>query len=124
MAAIVIGNYVMKPEPRKVKISFADQDSAETGRNQGGYLYRDRVRGGATANRKISLETMPMTTEEISNLLQALGPASLLVTYLDPYVGANRTATFYVGDRPTAMYTLDEDGNAIWEPFTFDLVEF
>jgi hypothetical protein len=122
MATIKIGTYNM-PEPRKLTVKLQDLDSAETGRNQSGYLFRDRVRGGASAARVLSIETMPLTNSEMSSLLTAIGGASFSVTYPDPYTGANRTGTFYVGDRSMPIHSIN-GSTKYWEGFSFDLIEF
>lgn len=122
MATVKINNYNM-PEPRKLSVALQDLDTSESGRNQSGYMFRDRVRGGATAARKISIEMMPLTNSEISELLVAIGPASFSVTYPDPYTGTNRTGTFYVGDRSVPVHNVT-NGTPMWSSFSFDLIEF
>ena len=122
MATITIGTYNM-PEPRKLTVKLQDLDSSETGRNQSGQLFRDRVRGGSTAARVLSIETMPLSNAEMSALLTAIGPASFSVTYPDPYTGAARNSTFYVGDRSAPVHMIN-NGTPYWSPFSFDLIEF
>ncbi len=112
------------PEPAHggMKVTLQDIDAAGAGRSANGTMIRDRVCGGATAKRKIELEWPPLTTEDISTLMQAISGTYFWVEYLDPYVGELRTAEFYAGDRTAPVYWII-DGKALWQSLSFNLIE-
>ena len=122
MATLKIGSYNC-PEPVEIAVKLADLDSSQTGRNQSGYMFRDRIRGGATAARTVAVTMPPLTNAQMSALLTALGPASFKVKYPDPYTGATREGTFYVGDRTAPVHSIS-GGTPLWGGFSFELIEF
>lgn len=110
------------PEPQEFSVSVQDVDY-ESGRNQTGYMFRDRVRGGANAPRKLECKFPPLTMSEISTVLQTVNGASMYVTYPDPYTGSFRTGQFYVGDRKAPLYW--RHGNEyLWKDLAFNFIEY
>ena len=115
-------SYVFLPNPQELSVSVQDVDY-ESGRNQSGYMFRDRVRGGASAVRKVEVKFPPLTMSQVSTVLQAVNGASMKVCYPDPYTGAYREGTFYVGDRKAPLYS--KVGSAyMWTDVAFNFIEY
>jgi hypothetical protein len=89
-------NGVAVATPKTFKVTVVDLDSDNTQRNALGVLLRDRLR----VMRTIDCEWGPLSSSDISTILQALEPVEFPVTFPDPYTGTDQTITMYVGDRP------------------------
>ena len=120
--AVLKVNTTDLPNPQEMSVSVQDVDY-ESGRNQTGYMFRDRVRGGANAPRKIEVKFPPLSMSQVSAVLQAVNGASMSLTYPDPYTGANRTATVYVGDRKAPLYSV-VNGEYLWTDLAFNFIEY
>ena len=120
--AVLKVNSTNLPDPQEMSVSVQGVDY-ESGRNQTGYMFRDRVRGGADAPRKIEVKFPPLSMSQVSTVLQAVNGASMTLTYPDPYTGANRTATVYVGDRKAPLYSI-VGGNYLWTDLAFNFIEY
>ncbi|MDP4144484.1 MAG: hypothetical protein Q8936_08390 [Bacillota bacterium] len=114
MALIING--VAVAAPKSFQVNLVDLDADNTTRNAKGVLMRDRIR----QMRKLECEWGPLTTSEISVILQAVNPTGVNVTYPDPYSGNDQTRTFYAGDRSAPAYNFD---NEIWQGLKMDLIE-
>lgn len=110
--------------PATLQVALQDIDSDDAGRNQKGTMVRDRVVGGANAKRKVSCTWKGLTSNETSQLLQAMSAVAFYVTYPDPYTGSNRTMKAYVGDRTLPIYKKNADGTYLWESLTANFVEY
>lgn len=115
-------NSTFLPNPQEMSVSVQDVDY-ESGRNQSGYMFRDRVRGGANAPRKIEVKFPPLTMTQVKTVLQAVNGASMQVCYPDPYEGAYREGTFYVGDRKAPLYMKTSSGY-LWTDLAFNFIEY
>jgi hypothetical protein len=82
------------PAPSTFKLPRYDLDSADTRRNEEGYLQRDRIRQGVF---KIELEWRSITSAELQIIDNAIAPASIRVTF--PSADGMQTKTMYAGDR-------------------------
>ena len=133
MAVLYVDGVAM-PDPNSISVSVQDVDY-ESGRDQSGYMFRDRKRGGATAVRKIECKWPPLTDSQVSTLLKAVKNASMTLTYPDPYEGKYRNATVYVGDRKAPVYYLPDKTvntsspgsytpDATWNDVAFNFIEF
>lgn len=122
MAVTLTVNGTELPEPAELTVDVQDVDY-ESGRNQTGYMFRDRVRGGANSPRKIEVKFPPLTMEEVSTVLQAVSGASMYLTYPDPYAGHFRTANVYVGDRKAPLYWR-KGSDYLWKDVAFNFVEY
>ncbi|MBR2680487.1 MAG: hypothetical protein IKE23_07005 [Exiguobacterium sp.] len=123
MAVLTVDNTPLT-KVGSVMVNVTDLDSSESGRNQSGYFFRDRVRGGSTSPRKIEVAFLPMTWAEISAVLQLIGGASMSLRYPDPYTGAYRTATVYVGDRKAPILDVDSTDVPRWSGLTVNFIEY
>ena len=108
--------------PQKIQVDVQDVDY-ESGRNQKGYMIRDRRRGGNSAVRKIEVTFPPLSQSEMSSLLHAMSSSKFPVYYPDPYTGGYRTAQCYAGDRTLPMWTMIK-GKWQWESMSVSFVEF
>lgn len=109
-------NGVAVAAPKTFQVDLVDLDSDTTQRNAAGVLMRDRLR----QMRKLECEWGPLTSTQISTILQAVDPVNFPVTYPDPYSGTDQTRTFYAGDRPATKYDFNKD---LWLGLKFDLIE-
>lgn len=92
MALIIIDGVAM-PTPHEMSIGIYDVSKAE--RNANGYMIMERI----TTKQKIELSYTFLDVSNLRQILVAITPVFFSVTYPDPVTGANRTGTFYVGDR-------------------------
>lgn len=126
MAILRIGssssNLVDMPDPHELTVRVQDIDAAGSGRSANGTMIRDRVAGGASAKRKLEVEWPPLSPANASKILQAIGGKFFSVEYPDPYTGANRTGTFYAGDR-TAPVCRVWDGEVLWSNVSVNFIE-
>lgn len=114
-------NGVDMPTPSSFKVPESDLDSQDTGRNELGFLQRDRVRQGL---RKIECSWNALKPAEASILLKAVKPASVLVTYMDPEEATYVNKNMYVGDRSSEMKIYDDStGDCRWN-ISFNLTEY
>ena len=112
------------PEPVELSVEVSDLDSDGTGRNQSGYMFRDRVRGGATSPRKIQVKFGALSSAQTSTLLQAIGTTTGTLVYPDPYTGAMRSSTFYCGNRTAPVLDRNPaDGAVRWKNITVNFIE-
>ena len=122
--AVLKVNSTDLPEPSEITVSLQDVDY-ESGRDQTGTMFRDRKRGGADAVRKIECKWNVLSNTEVKTLLTAVKDASMSPKYPDPYTGATRTATVYVGDRKAPIYWKDPSTNTwVWKDVAFNFIEF
>lgn len=96
MALISIGG-VDLPTPSDFQVSIADISKAE--RNANGTMVIERI----ATKRKIEISYRFLSRTDLATLLNAVDPVTFSVTYMDPKTNANRTATFYCGDRSVGM---------------------
>lgn len=81
-------------------------------------MHKNRV----AQKRKIQVGYNGVTDTVASQVLQAVNPEYIDVTYYDVMDGTTQTRTFYVGDR-TGNFKWWWDGKHIMESLTFDLIE-
>ena len=112
------------PTPSEMSITLQDIDASTTTRNAKGYMLRDRVRGGDKAVRKLECKWAGLTLEDASWLMKAVEPIFFTLRYPDLYTGDMNTGTFYVGDRKSQVYRVNEDGeNCILSSVSIDFIE-
>jgi hypothetical protein len=115
MARLIINGVAVKP-PKIFQVDIQDIDG-ETGRNANGDMVRDRI----TTKRKLVCEWGMLTQDEMSQLLIAVSPEFVEVSYPDPIKGQT-TKMFYVGDRTAPSYSFTEKFKP-WSGAKFNLVE-
>lgn len=111
--------------PASLQVDLQDVHGSETGRVQDGDMVIDRVAGGDNAKRKISCTWTGLTMSEISVLLHSMKKASFSLKYPDPYIGAFRTATVYVGDRSAPIFKTGaaQTNEIVWESLSANFIE-
>ncbi len=118
MAFITI-NTTELPMPSSFEVTIQDYDSSEAGRNSTGQLFRDRL----AVKEKISISWKVLDAQQMSLILNAVSDVFFSVTYFCPKTAGFRTATMYVGDRTSAMYCFQDDGNILYRDFSISLIE-
>ncbi len=106
------------PAPTDYQVGIMDLDG-ETSRTASGLMVRDRV----AVKRKLELAWKYLTPAEWSQILQAVSPPFVGVTYDDPESGELKTGTFYAGDRTAGA--IDYSGGKVtgWKDVKFNLIE-
>lgn len=119
------GNLSAMPDPKHhgLTVRLQDVDAGTTGRTANGTMIRNRVAGGASAKRKLEIEWPMLNGTDAATVLQAVAGVFVYVRYPDPYTNANRTAQFYVGDREAPVYSVDSNGNPMWDGIKYNLIE-
>lgn len=93
------------PDPSKMEWGLQDVSDSEAGRTQDGLMHKNRI----AQKRKLTLEWPAVIPAVASQILQAVNPEYLSVTYFDAMSGQNETRTMYVGDRSApVLFWIDE----------------
>ena len=95
-----------------------DIDAPDTGRTLDGLMHRGRV---ATKIR-LDITCRPMTSSELSTLLNVIQLEYVTVNYDDPMLG-RVTKTMYSNNNPASYLIQYENGTEMWTGITFPLVE-
>lgn len=113
------GTIVIPPAPAELKWNISDLDAENSGRNQNGDLFRDRV----ASKRKLECSWLPMNSKDMSKLLAAVSDPFFELTYPDAQDGEDRTITCYVGDRSAPILRPNADGTWLWGSISINFVE-
>lgn len=110
---------VILPTPRNCTISEHDLDSDSTGRSEDGYIFRERLRSNVC---KLDLEWVRITPEKAKIIRDAIKNEFFEVTFW--FLGEERTATMYAGDRNISPNFKPETNGAVefWD-VSFSLTE-
>lgn len=111
-----ISNYIAL---RGFKWTRNDIDSPNTGRTLDGKLARTRV----ASKIRLDITCRPLLLEEASELLTAIMPVFVQVTYTDPQKGMTVTKTMYSNNNPASFCIKKDDGREYWDGITFPLIE-
>ena len=112
------GAVVLLPEPGSLSVDIQDLDSGKSGRNQKGEMFRDRI----AVKRKLTCKFLPLTSDDMKKVLEAVSDKFFDIEYPDPMTGTRRTITAYVGDRSAPVYII-KDGVPMWDEMTLSIVE-
>lgn len=96
-----------------------DMDGPDSGRDLTGTLRRNRL----TTKVQLDVTCRPLTGVEASELLTAISPEYVLVTYYDPQIGDVVTKKMYSGNNPAVFAFKREDGAELWSGISFPLTE-
>ncbi len=119
MSYLQIGGVTVKP-PKSFSIAQKTIDADSSGRNASGRMVRDVI----AVKRKIECEWGPLSTAEISAIMNRIKGDFFTVTYLDPEVGGMTTKTFYAGTQTAPIYSWNEKFQVImWEGLSVNFVE-
>ncbi len=95
-----------------------DIDSDKTTRMLDGSMYRKRI----AKKRKLSIQLVRLTTEQLRQVVEAIAPEFICVTYLEPEVCAQVTKTFY-GSSVSSKTWMTVNGVTYWDGTKFNIVE-
>lgn len=93
-------------------------DITKAERNANGTLIIEII----ATKRKLELKYNYLSNSDLSTLFNAISPTTFTVDYPDPVTGAERSGTFYKGDRKSGMI-IYESGVPKWKDITFNLIE-
>lgn len=102
--------------PTTYQWELEDVSSSDAGRTEDVAMHKKRI--GQVV--KLELTWAYLTTEQVSDLLQAFNPEYLTVCYLDAMKGRFVTSEFYVGNRTAPMFNAKR---GVWESLEFNLIE-
>lgn len=102
--------------PTTYKWELEDVSASDAGRTEDVAMHKKRI--GQVV--KLELTWEYLTTEQVSDLLQAFNPEYLTVCYLDAMKGKFVTSEFYVGNRTAPMFNAKQ---GLWETLEFNLIE-
>jgi hypothetical protein len=115
MALITIGGQAVAT-PSEFSVTINDISKAD--RNALGNLTIERI----ATKRTIVLGWAFLNQSDTSNVLGLVSATSFSVTYPDPQTGANRTSTFYCGDRSLGLIDF-QGGVPRYKDIKFTLIE-
>lgn len=119
MLQILTVNETILKTPAEVTWSLSDVSSPDSGRTLDGVMHKGRV----AQKVKLSCKWGAMPMSEASILLKNVNSeVNFSLTYYDVMQNAERTATFYVGDR-TAVYKWIFTDSQVVENVSFDFIE-
>lgn len=109
---------VEMPCPSTWQWGLMDVSIGESGRTDNALMHKGRV----AQKRKIQVGFNGCTNTVATQILNAINPEYIHVTYFDLLAGQNQTREFYVGDR-AAPFKWWWDGTRVLESLSFDLIE-
>lgn len=112
---ITVGGTVL-PAPSELKVDIMDINNAD--RNTRGTIIIERI----ATKRKLEVGYKHLSAAQLSTVLTAISSTFFSVTYRDPQTNADRTATFYSGDRTAGVMDFI-DGVARYTDVKFNLIE-
>lgn len=115
MALLNIGGVDM-PTPSDLTFGVVDIDKAE--RNANGFMILERI----ATKRKLDMSWLYLSPTQLSTLLNAVSGVSFTVIYMDPVTNANRTASFYCGDRTVGVIDF-QGGVPRYKDCKFSIIE-
>lgn len=122
MALITItkanGTSVALPDPSGFQFDVQDVDGSTAGRNQSGYMFRDRV----AVKIKVECSWQNLRQTQAATILNAITDQFFTVTCPDPRTGSNVSFTAYCGDRTVPAYNL-RSGKWIWSELNVNFIE-
>lgn len=95
-----------------------DVDGENAGRTQDAFMHRDRI----AIKMKLNIKTKDLPGGMLRQILKAIKPQYVTVTYDDPEDG-RRTASFYSNNAQASCSVVYENGEELWSGISFPLVE-
>ena len=112
-------NGVDLPSPSVYRVGRQDLDSEDSGRNELGFLTRDRLREGVL---KLDLEYWAIDNSDAVLILNALTSTEMTVTFL--LEGYPVTKTMYVSDRNSELIRFMNNIDKMAWNINFSLIEY
>ena len=122
-ALLTIGQIEVATRLTDYAVVLSDLDSDNSNRDETGYLHRDRLR---QAVRKIQVNLQCISLNKTSQIMQAVIPDKVNVTFLDPQEGGFITAEMYVNDRTCKLSLLsdyEKPNESMWD-VSFNLTQY
>lgn len=92
------------------KVTREDGDGASAGRTMDYTMHRARI----ATKYALDLEFLPLYTADAQKVLQATLPEYVTITYTNPYLGGDRTSTFYISKGSAVIDLSFKDGKDRW----------
>lgn len=109
--------YIM---PGGLEYQLSDIDDPDAGRTMAGEMRRGKI----TEKDKWSCKFRPLTTAEISTVLNAVSREFVTVSYLSPRENAVIEKVMYVGDRKASHCVFPNNGGTVlWSDLSFGFIE-
>lgn len=119
MAEVMITvNGTPLPCPSKYTWGLQDVSAGESGRTDDALMHKNRV----AQKRKLQVSWVGLDWQQTAQIMQAVQPEYMNVTYPDMLSGTYETRNFYVGDR-TAPVRLWFTHRKMMEEISFDFIE-
>lgn len=104
---------------RGVKWTRSDVDGPNAGRSMSGDMIRDRQ---ATKIRW-DISCVPLTQEQLSQILTLIEPEWVTVTYTDIQTNSLKTGKFYTNNFSASVLLRRKDGLEMWDGLSFPLIQ-
>ncbi len=111
---------VLMPAPRTYSVSTFDLDSSDSGRNETGVMYRNRIRSGVY---KLQT-TFRVNRRDLNTIMDAIKEASFSVRFFDPDIGGYKTCTMYAGDKQSTMLLNSNSADETLWDFSVNFIEY
>lgn len=115
MALLTINGAAI-PAPSEYTLGIQDISKAE--RNANGEMIIERI----ATKRKLDLKWNYLSAADLSTILNAVADVFFTVQYFDSKDNANKSGTFYCGDRKCGMIDF-KNSVPRWKDVTFNLIE-
>ena len=109
---------VSLPCPSEYTWGLQDVSAGESGRTDDALMHKNRV----AQKRKLQLAWVGLDWQQTAQIMQAVNPEYITVTYPDMLSGQYEVRTFYVGDR-TAPVKFWWTNRKMIEKISFDFIE-
>lgn len=100
-----------------LKWSRNDVDGPNAGRDMTGTMHRDYL----GTKYRFDVTCIPLSSAQLSTILQAIAPQEVELTYTDPKTNTDKTGRFYSNNFPATMYWSGKGG--LWIGLAFPLIE-
>lgn len=104
---------------KALKVGFESLNSEDSGRTDDGVMHLNWI---FRKIRKVEIEMPPITSAEVSNLLNLVQGTEYQLTYFDPLENAEKTIEVYTSNSSADLYSgMILDG--LWQGVRFNAIE-
>ena len=118
MAMISVDGFDL-PDPSEYTYGLMDISASDAGRTEDTMMQKNRV----GQKRKLNLGWQNIRPDVASDILSAVNPEYINVTYWDVMSGGMETREFYVGDRSAPYQWWHGTNGKIFSKLSFNLIE-
>lgn len=115
---IVISGIDITGYVTEMDVSGNDIDAPGSGRDMNG----DMKRGLVATKAKLEIKCRVLSDSEVLAIANAIGGETVLVSYLDPYMGQRSNVEFYCSERRSAVWSSD-GSRTYWKGLAFNMIE-